>query len=374
MRKKTVRVELDSANRISGTLANDAIFNVDWDSLFGFGEVDRFQVRADVLVAPNNYRYANDGSFHKGTAWVTCQFPAVLQGSFRANGATYNILTHIQHNIQDANEQFSQLSPLSYVYDDSGLVLQEYRGRPSGNLRVAFWRFAGNLTPTLMPLRLTNVSAELADMGRWYISLKLDIFYVEDGLPRELLLEPRVIHSRLDLMSGDATADIGSANNNVRFSSVPWGALIPVGARRVRCAFDFSTEQFQFADFGTFFRSNVEVDIGLPTGTGFSVIDTTGPSQRQRVTLIANRCVQGATPSEGPTRRWCIKYGSPTNLVELRSVPTGGPIDVLISAVTIGAVQGSEDYASGVRAASSTLNYAKMLCWWISIHFFSEVP
>ncbi len=374
MRKKTVRVELDSANRVAGTLANDAIFNVNWDALFGHGQVARFQVRCDVMVAPENYRYAGDGSFHKGAAWVNCTFPAVNQGSFRGNGAVYNMLTHIQKNCQDDKETNGILQPLMYTYVDNGLILQEYMGRPSGNLRVSFWRYAGSLSPTIVPLRITNVSAELTDMGRWYISLKLDIFYVEDGLPRELLLEPKVMHSRLDLSSADVTFNIANQLNNVQFVRVPWGALIPVGAKRVRCAIDFSTEQYHFSDYLTFFRQAVRADITFPVSTRVTSVESANSAVgSRRISVYSQRCNPwngaGTTGSEGPSRRWLQKHGNMRNLVELAVVPTGGNIDVAIYGISTSTFE----WTAGLRAASSTVLFGNMLNWWVNIHFFSEV-
>lgn len=170
MVQKTVRLELHSSDKTSGTNNVATFWNIPWETLIPRG-TKKIRVRADFVTAQDNYRDITAGTSLKNVCIVKATFNNTT--SLDAVGARENTLLRATRN--EASSTQAPSGKTNYIFQDNGETQVELTNCPQGALTIQLYMYtdAGAETALLKSTLSGSDYVNDTDAGAWYLTLKL---------------------------------------------------------------------------------------------------------------------------------------------------------------------------------------------------------
>jgi len=187
MVQKTVRLELYSGDKSSGSNNNATFWNIPWDSFIPRG-TKKIKVRADFFAAQDNYRDITAGTSLKQVCIVNAGFTNTTEIN-AVGGRDFTLLRAIR--TEDSSTQ-APSGKTSYLFQDNGETLIELTNTPVGALNIQLYMVSDTgvesalLKSTLSGSDYVNNS----DAGAWYLTLK---FLCDIDEPTEAFRNPSAL-------------------------------------------------------------------------------------------------------------------------------------------------------------------------------------
>jgi len=170
MVQKTVRLELYSGDKTSGTNNVATFWNIPWETLIPRG-TRKIRVRPDFIATQDNYRDITAGTSLKNVCVVKATFSNTTE--LNASGSRDYTLVRAVRN--EASSTQAPSGKTNYVFQDNGETEIELTNTPVGALTIQLYMYtdAGVETALLKSTLSGSDYVNDTDAGAWYLTLKL---------------------------------------------------------------------------------------------------------------------------------------------------------------------------------------------------------